>query len=217
MRCTSQKLLQTVSRLLKIQYKPLTIVAYCSSTSWNGDVKQLLGCVVCVLFSGTKLSYLSCVLYELNFHSVFDVATSRLKVERIRNCLCCLPKGSLPHVTSQAAASVCTSSWAAFGVSLAKTLLCMANTFIWQAAKVLKRFSLWQKLGLSDCSCHRFCKAVLCVCVWIWHVFGSNSAFQCDLASSLDGFVGKTSCIPQREDFGPLVVLRSCNLWHFVT
>lgn len=48
--------------------------------------------VVCVSFSGTKLSYFSCVLYELNFHSVFDVATSCLRVERIRNSLCCLSK-----------------------------------------------------------------------------------------------------------------------------
>lgn len=48
--------------------------------------------VVCVSFSGTKLPYFSCVLYELNFHSVFDVATSCLRVERIRNSLCCLSK-----------------------------------------------------------------------------------------------------------------------------
>lgn len=58
---------------------------------------------LCVLFSGTKLSYFSCVLYELNFHSVSDVATSHLSVERIRNSCDAFPshvKGSLPHVTS---------------------------------------------------------------------------------------------------------------------
>lgn len=64
---------------------------------------------LCVSFSGTKLSYFSCVLYELNFHSAFDVATSRLNVERIRNSLCCLskPNGGLPPSCNILSCSKC--------------------------------------------------------------------------------------------------------------
>lgn len=130
---------------------------------------------LCVSFSGTKLSYFSCVLYELNFHSVFDVATSCLRAERIRDSLWCLSKlnEGLPPSCNILSCGVCTSSWVAFGVSLAKTLLYMANTFIWQAGKVLERFSFWHNYcpntGTGAKLLHlpqilQGC-ALLCVCV----------------------------------------------------
>lgn len=127
---------------------------------------------LCVSFSGTKLSYFSCVLYELNFHSVFDVATSCLRVERIKDSLWCLSKlnEGLPP-----SCNILSCSVQAAGLHLVSAL--QKLSCIWQTLLFDKQVKCWrdfhsdttiaqiQGLGLSYCTCHRFCKAVLCVCV----------------------------------------------------
>lgn len=130
---------------------------------------------LCVSFSGTKLSYFSCVVYELNFHSVFDVATSRLKVESIRNSLCCLSKlnEGLPPSCNILSCSKCVyKQLSCIWCQPCKNSLVYGKHFsfdkqgkCWRDIHSDITIAQIQRLGLSYCTCHRFCKAVLCVCV----------------------------------------------------
>lgn len=48
-----------------------------------------------------------------------------------------------------------------------------------------------------------------CLCACILYVVQSNSTFQCIVASSPTAQWGTASCVPQRVEFGPLLVLKS--------
>lgn len=97
-----KKLLQSVSWLLEIQYKPLTIVTYCSSASWNRDVKQLLGCLVCV-FCFQVPKFLILVVFSKNWIFIQFLMLQQVTLKLKRSGIPCVAfpswmKGSFPHL-----------------------------------------------------------------------------------------------------------------------
>lgn len=178
---------------------------------------------LCVSFSGTKLSYFNCVPYELNFHSVFDVATSCL-IELKGSGIPCVAfpswmKGSLPHVIPLSCSKCVYKQLCCVWCQPCKNSCNMANAF-WQMGKVLERFSLWcsycpnteigAKLlhlpqilqGCALCVCvDMMCPWVkLCLPVWFskfpWWLCGK------DLLHTTEGRLWPSGCAQELLIFG---------------